>query len=101
MDWWLVAARRSLLATGDSMVAGRLRWWLGVGSRRRVARGRPPLAVPLAQPAAGSRQPAAGSSREPSTHSHHPMATHAPPTPITAPTGTTLTCKGWHQEAAL
>ena len=27
------------------------------------------------------------------------MLTH--PTPITAPRGTTLSCKGWHQEAAL
>ncbi len=29
------------------------------------------------------------------------MTPGAPPTPITAPTGTALSCKGWHQEAAL
>jgi urocanate hydratase len=29
------------------------------------------------------------------------MATLSHPTPITAPRGTTLSCKGWHQEAAL
>jgi urocanate hydratase len=29
------------------------------------------------------------------------MTTRAPGFPITAPTGTTLSCKGWHQEAAL
>jgi urocanate hydratase len=29
------------------------------------------------------------------------MATISPPTPIHAPTGTSLSCKGWHQEAAL
>ena len=29
------------------------------------------------------------------------MTTQAPAFPITAPTGTTLSCKGWHQEAAL
>ena len=29
------------------------------------------------------------------------MTTLSHPTPITAPTGTALSCKGWHQEAAL
>jgi len=29
------------------------------------------------------------------------MTTQAPASPITAPTGTALSCKGWHQEAAL
>src|SRR6185312_17040145 len=30
-----------------------------------------------------------------------PSMTSLAHAPITAPTGTTLTCKGWHQEAAL
>jgi urocanate hydratase len=29
------------------------------------------------------------------------MLIHAPTAPITAPTGTAISCKGWHQEAAL